>query len=198
MTPEPTTPAPTATAAHQSPASIVVGIDNSAASMAALRWAAAEAAAHGVPLVALHVHDPRNRQRAAYAQFAARGDDPNTQAAAAEELIEHNLTSVVEPVFEVGVPSEILVRRAAGARMLVLGHAEQHRRHDGEPFRDEPALGTVARACVARATCPVVVVPIPARLPAPGDPEPALRQIPDLVGARALYPRVHTTSVTRR
>jgi nucleotide-binding universal stress UspA family protein len=198
MTPEPTTPAPTSTPAHRSPAPIVVGVNNSPASIAALRWAAGEAAAHGVPLVALHVHDPRNRQRAAYAQFAVRSGDPNTRPAAAEELIEHGLTSGVEQVFEVGVPSEILVLRAVGARMLVLGHSEQHRRHEGEPFRHEPTLGTVARACVARATCPVVVVPVPDQPPAAADPEPARRQAPELVGARALYPRVCATSVVRR
>jgi len=189
MTPDPTTTSST----HQAPSPIVVGFDGSAASLAALRWAADEAAAHGAPLVALHVHDPRNRQRAAYAQAV----DAGARAAEIEELIEHCLTSPVSPVerfFEVGVPSEILVGRAAGARMLVLGHSEQHRRHDGEAFRHEPALGTVARACVARATCPVVVVPIPAQRSASAEADSAPRQIPELVGGRAIYPRVRATS----
>lgn len=196
MTMNPTNP--TSTPARQAPAPIVVGVDNSAASLAALRWAAAEAAAHGVPLVALHVHDPRNRQRAAYAQFTVRDTDPNTQSAEIEDMIERGVTSAVERVFEVGVPSEILVQHAAGARMLVLGYAEQHRRHDGEPFRYEPALGTVARACVARATCPVVVVPIPVQVSAPVDSERAPSRVSEPVGARALYPRVCATSVIRR
>lgn len=199
MTPQPSTTAPTAPTAHRSPAPIVVGVDNSEASMAALRWATTEAAAHGIPLVALHVHDPRNRQRAPYAQFAARGEDPNTRPADGEEQIEERLTTVVESVFEVGVPSEILVLHAAGARMLVLGHAEQHRRHEGEPFRNEPALGTVARACVARATCPVVVVPIPEQASGPGAAEPAAHRVPEPAGTRAprVRSRVRATSADR-
>jgi len=185
------------TLANQDPAPIVVGVDGSAASLAALRWAAAEAAAHGAPLVALHVHDPRNRRRAAYVQEAVRDVDPDDRLDAIEQLIEGGLMAPVEQVFEVGVPSEILVHRAAGARMLVLGQAEQHRRHDGAPFRHEPALGPVARACVARAVCPVVVVSIPAQRPAPADADPAPRRIPELAGSRAVYPRVRATSVVR-
>jgi nucleotide-binding universal stress UspA family protein len=190
------TPDPTATAtANQDPAPIVVGVDGSAASLAALRWAAAEAAAHGAPLVALHVHDPRNRRRAAYAQAAGQDVDPDDRLDEIEQQIESGLMTPVEQVYEVGVPSEFLVHRTARARMLVLGQAEQHRRHDGESFRHEPALGTVARACVARAVCPVVVVGIPAQRPAPADADPAPRRIPELVGSRAIYPRVRATSV---
>jgi nucleotide-binding universal stress UspA family protein len=184
-------------AANEDPAPIVVGIDGSAASLAALRWAVAEAAAHGALIVALHVHDPRNSRRAASVQAADRDVDPDDRLDAIEQLIEGGLMAPVERVFEVGVPSEILVRRAAGARMLVLGQAEQHRRHDGEPFRHEPALGPVARACVARAVCPVVVVSIPVERPAPADADPAPHRIPELVGSRAIYPRVRATSVVR-
>jgi nucleotide-binding universal stress UspA family protein len=181
--------------ANQDPAPIVVGVDGGAASLAALRWAAAEAAAHGVQLVALHVHDPRNRRRAAYVQAGSRDVDPDDRLDAIERLIESTLTASVERLFEVGVPSEVLVRRAAGARMLVLGQAEQHRRHDGEPFRHEPALGAVARACVARAVCPVVVVSIPAQSSVPAGADPAPSRIPELAGSRAIYPRVRATSV---
>ena len=181
--------------AIQSSAPIVVGVDGTAASLAALRWAAAEAAAHDVPLVALHIRDPRSRKRAVYAQAAGRDADPEDGQSVLVELIERSLTSSVERVFEVGVPSEILVRRSDGARMLVLGHGERHRRHDGEPFRHDPALGTVARACVARAACPVVVVPIPAQQSAPTQSAPTPHEVPELVGARAVYPRVNATSV---
>jgi nucleotide-binding universal stress UspA family protein len=179
------------------PAPIVVGLDGSAASSAALRWAAAEASAHGVPLVVVHVHDPRENQRAHYARVPAQAEGSDDEAAAIDQLDRAGLTQRVERVFEVGVPSEVLVRQATGARMLVLGHAGHHRRQDDEPFRHGPALGPIARACVARATCVVVVVPIPVRLPAPDTAAPAAQRVSDLVGARALYPRVRATSVVR-
>jgi len=179
------------------PAPIVVGVDGSAASLAALRWAAAEAAVHGAPLVAVRVHDPRNRQRAPYAQTHLPDVDDHGGAAAIAQLIGETAEQPVDQVIEIGVPSEVLVRHAASARMLVLGHAEHLRHHDGEPFRSGPVLGAIARACVAGATCAVVVVPIPERQSAPSAADPEPRRVPEPAGARALYPRVRTTAVGR-
>jgi nucleotide-binding universal stress UspA family protein len=185
------------TVANHDPAPIVVGVDGSAASLAALHWAGAEAAARGAPLVALYVHDPRNHRRAPYAQAAVTDVDAHDRSAAIGKLIESSSTSPVGQIFEVGVPSEMLVRRAAGARMLVLGHAEQHRRHDGEPFRYEPSLGTVARDCAARAMCPVVLVPIPVQGPVSVDADRVPCRNPEPAGVRALSPRARATSVFR-
>lgn len=180
-------------------APIVVGLDGTEASRAALRWAADEAIAHGVPLVAVHVLDPRGRRCAPYAgrgprqalesEFTAVED-----AALIEREIEESGLTHVKRVFEVGVPSQVLVRCAIGARMLVLGQADHHRRRDDDLTYQGPALGSIARSCVARATCPVVVVPVPARRQAPRDETPEPRQVPvahptPVEGARTVFPK---------
>lgn len=189
-------------------ATVVVGLDGSEASMAALRWAADEAAAHQAPLVAVYVLDPRSRGFAPYAQPGSDeaeelGESPMPDDAA---LVRHMIaTSGVDPalrVFEVGIPSQVLVRCAIGARMLVLGHADHHRHRDGDAFGHEPALGAIARACVARATCPVVMIPIPERraAPAAAEPEPKRTEVAQgapLVGRRAIYPRRQPVPMTR-
>lgn len=181
-------------------APVVVGLDGSEASMAALRWAAGEAAAHQAPLIAVHVLDPRSHGFAPYARSGSDEAYELGESAVPEDSARVKsmiAASGVDPalrVFEVGIPSQVLVRCAIGARMLVLGHADHHRDRDSEAFHDGPVLGSIARACVARATCPVVVIPIPERRPAlePAAPEPkrveVARSAP-LVGRRAIYPK---------
>ncbi len=187
------------------PAPIVVGLDGSEASLAALRWAADEAAAHGVPLIAVHVMDPRGRR---FASYAGRRPQPlpdllrdsvsgaelaaMDEAARAEREIEEAGLVHLTRIFEVGVPSQVLVRCAIGARMLVLGNADHHRRRDDERF-PIPSLGSIARACIARATCAVVVVPVPARTSAARPVQPEPERVPvahaPMEGARAVYPK---------
>jgi nucleotide-binding universal stress UspA family protein len=178
-------------------APVVVGVDGSEASLAALRWAAEEAAAHHAPLIAVRVLDPRPRRHATYAGARCENVDRPDPTATLEQEILRSGVSPAKRIIDVGVPSVSLVRRAIGARMLVLGHADHHRRRRSEDASSHqgPALGSVARACVARATCPVVVVPIPARSPARGTAVPAPRQeqesqgVTAIVGARAIYPK---------
>jgi nucleotide-binding universal stress UspA family protein len=188
-------------------APIVVGVDGTEASLAALRWAQGEASVHGVPLTAVHVSDPRERGLASYAARASH-DRESGGASALERLVSEccNLLDVV-CIYEVGIPSTLLVRRAIGARMLVLGHADAHRRREGdEPqLHPGPALGPTARACVLYATCPVVVVPVPARRDAHVGPRPEPKSAYEskfehgyereraathapIIGGRALYP----------
>jgi nucleotide-binding universal stress UspA family protein len=168
---------------------VVVGLDGTEASAAALTWAVAEAAAHHAPLVVVHVLDPRC-STAVYSRTGA--DAPGEQDDASvrvKELIDRADVGPVEQVFEIGVPGRVLVRFTREARLLVLGHAADHRRA-GPEDRDlgrAPALGSVARACVARAECPVVVVPEPvAGRTAALAEEPEYRA--PLRGGRAIYP----------
>jgi nucleotide-binding universal stress UspA family protein len=177
---------------------VVVGVDGSDGALAALRWAVAEAVAHRAPLRVVQVLDPRACRRAPYARVAARDTDLADYTAEADRLIEHHLLDAhaddcVRRVFEIGSPAEVLLKHAARARILVLGHVTRRRRRSGEPYQDGPALGGVARACVARSTCPVVIVAIP---PQRADvPEP--RRVPaasemtrtPVASARALDPR---------
>lgn len=169
---------------------VVVGLDGTAASAAALAWAAAEARAHGVPVVVVHVLDPRGR-KAVYSpsgpEDRAPDGDLDDVLGRVKGLIERVGAVPVEQVFEIGVPARVLVRRSRGARMLVLGHAARHRLAEGAEHARGPALGAIARACVARADCPVVVVPAPrVRRGVPSDEAP-LEYAP-VVGGRAVYP----------
>ncbi|HEU5426635.1 MAG TPA: universal stress protein [Actinocrinis sp.] len=184
----------------QLPAPIVVGLDGSSASLAALQWAAGEAAAHGAPLVAVYVSDPRSRRFAPYA--AAEPAQPLVPDAtdAVRQMLSESGIEGVRRVFEVGIPSQVLVRVAIGARMLVLGHADHHRQRDKEAPSRAPALGSIARACVARATCPVVIVPIPSRRLARVAVEPESRRVPiaqgaPVIGGRTIYPKRQTVWV---
>jgi len=160
---------------------IVVGVDGSAASLTALRWATEEASARGLPLLMVHALDPRTVRRAPYAPAALDGDgDAQSRVKAAEELMERGAPDQTERVVEIGVPSEVLVRYARDARLLVLGHGESRRRHAGDERRSGPALGWISRACVSRAVCPVVVVPgetTSSTDPETSPPQPAARSI---------------------
>jgi nucleotide-binding universal stress UspA family protein len=163
---------------------VVVGVDGSTASRAALQWAREEADVHGAPLIAVHVLDPRG-QFASYARPPVRHWPSRPGSAEFGELLERWAEGPVEQVFDVGAPAAVLMRHAAGARLLVLGHADHHRLRRGDGHRGTPALGVVARACIAHADCPVVVVPIPAARPA----HAAGRRPSEAVeGANAVYP----------
>lgn len=135
---------------------IVVGVTESAASLAAVTWAAREAELRGAVLHAVHAWQPAARGRAPYAPGLGEHRDDERDAATAL------LRSVVEqgmgagqpglggagPLLEVaeGLPVQVLLHCAAGAELLVLGG------------RQAADLGPVARACLRAAPCPVVAV----------------------------------------
>ena len=166
---------------------VVVGLDDTAAAAAALSWAAAEAARHHAPLVVVHVLDPRGTT-AVYSRAAAdAGEEPADSIERIKELIDWADVGAVRPVFETGVPGQVLVRLSRDARMLVLGQSRRHHRPEGEEYLHGPALGPVARACVALSQCPVSMIPEPAVEAAAAPPEESARHAP-LRGGRAIYP----------
>jgi nucleotide-binding universal stress UspA family protein len=149
---------------------VTVGVDGSAESVAALRWACREASLRGAQVHAVHVREAKCHSLASYAvpaQASASRDDVSAdsieglvrsvkadQAPDAEVLVE-----VVD-----GLAARVLLDRCAGADMLVLGTASD------TPGAGRP-LGPVIRACLRRAPCPVVVIsaaqdPAPVRVPA--------------------------------
>jgi nucleotide-binding universal stress UspA family protein len=150
---------------------VVVGVDGSPASMAAIGWAAREARAHGLPLHVVHVRDPEGLPLAHYAPMtgdsqasAGTGDDEAALKAMTEEAAGSDPLAAVQLEVVDGLPARVLLDRSAEAEMLVLGSsrpAEDPDRHTGQP-RDP--LGPVARTCVRAAQRPVVIV----RPPAPG------------------------------
>lgn len=132
---------------------LVVGVDGSAASAAALRWAVAEAGDREVWALAAWTYPP--------------GLDANGMALSAAELADaqqHGTEEFVRTVLgdhpavvvrtetHLGDPATVLTEAASGAAMLVLGS-------HGRGRVLSALLGSVATACVHRAACPVVVIP---------------------------------------
>jgi nucleotide-binding universal stress UspA family protein len=121
--------------------SIVVGVDGSAASGAALRWALDEASLRETNVGAVHAW------HAAHAGGGAPPDDIGLESVARRAL-----DAVVDAddggkdvsrLLVRGVPASALLDAARLADLLVLGGA----------------TGAVARHVLAHAPCPVVVVP---------------------------------------
>ena len=150
---------------------VVVGVDGSEASQHAVLWAARHARASGAPLALVH----------AYPRSGSGGQTPPTpRHGAAVEAAEHaeHVLRVSRHVAErelAGSPVPLstetrqgsagtaLADATAGARLLVLGA------HSGR--LPSHRLGRVLRACLDRASCPVVVVPTGVAAP---EPSPAV------------------------
>jgi nucleotide-binding universal stress UspA family protein len=139
---------------------IVVGVDGSPESLAALGWAARQARATGALLEAVTVFQPVADVTFAFGGYPAVNPVDRDQArVVAEESLDKALNSVapdvtVESIVVAdGSPSRTLTDLAQGASMLVVG--AHHRSGLGL------LLGSTAGSCVRHATCPVVVVPVP-------------------------------------
>jgi nucleotide-binding universal stress UspA family protein len=134
---------------------IVVGVDGSVASLAALRWAGREARLRGTPIHVVRAVEDEPRLRAPYAsrhRMHGHGVDRAAVGARLEETARDALGPQPEPlVVEVadGLAARVLLERAAGADLLVLG-ISAHSAPD--------TLGPVAQVCLRNAPCPVVVV----------------------------------------
>ena len=68
-----------------------------------------------------------------------------------------------------GSPAKVLIGLSASAELLVLGAAYPP---GGSASQVSPAMGSVARACLRSAACPVVVVTSPMEPPANVTPGP--------------------------
>ncbi|QQQ79421.1 universal stress protein [Saccharothrix sp. 6-C] len=127
---------------------IVVGLDNSAASAAALRWAIRHTRAGGV-VVAVSVCGMRTPKGSTDLFHTVRlrlVDDAVTRMGP-------NPSVRVEQSVLDGEPGPTLVELAGEADSLVLG------RH-GYSRGGMTIFGSVIRHCLEHATCPVVVVPV--------------------------------------
>jgi nucleotide-binding universal stress UspA family protein len=132
---------------------IVVGVDGSVESAAALRWASREASLRGAEVHAVHVREEHCHSLASYAVAALSTDD----VAMDVDDVVRTLTADQAPGVEVhvevvdGLAARVLLDRCADADMLVLGTSS-----------DVPgalrSAGPVIRACLRRAPCPVVVI----------------------------------------
>jgi nucleotide-binding universal stress UspA family protein len=139
---------------HQDDAThrIVVGVDGSEHSMAALEWSAVQAQRTGAALKIVAAFGPNYQflNRSEADQFMQ--DDVADAIVRAEKLApEVDITSTT---FE-GFPETILIKEGDGADLLVVGSR-------GRGGFKCLLLGSVSRKCVHRARCPVVVVARPA------------------------------------
>jgi nucleotide-binding universal stress UspA family protein len=124
----------------QKDTNVVVGVQNSADSVAALRRAVAEARNRNARLDIVHV--------------IAAGSDVQQAAAALRSFIAdtfpHGIGVPSRARVEFGDPGQVLPRLAAQAALLVVGACDSSARRG---IFSSP----VVRACLAGATCPVVI-----------------------------------------
>lgn len=139
-------------AAAQGP--VVVGVDGSEPSLAALRFGFAAAARRGVPVHAVHTYQPPSEPWLADARY-----DPEEIEAAERHRLDGWLGPVreefpdvpVHPVVMAGHPAGRLVDLAAGAGLLVVGSR-------GRGGFTGLLLGSVSQQVIRHAECPVAVV----------------------------------------
>ena len=135
--------------------STVVGVDGSQSAVAAVRWAAADAAAHGSELVLVaSAFPPVTTPFPEGFYIDLRGQAEHALAAATEQA--RAVASTAEWTVTTQIASEspvaALLEASAGARMLVVGS-----RGAGAVARW--VLGSVSTALAAHTTIPLTVVP---------------------------------------
>jgi nucleotide-binding universal stress UspA family protein len=156
---------------------IVVGVNGSAASVAAVHWAVREARLRRAAVCLVCAWDGDTRLGAPYASPSQVTREDERRAAgealaAAAELARPLLPPgrlTTELVSE--LPVHALLDRAGDAEMLVLGTTRAARGSG-----PAPALGPVARDCLRLAHCPVVVI-------APDQRQPEAAAVPALAGS---------------
>lgn len=143
------------------PPGIVVGVDGSAASHAAARWAAHEATLRNLPLSLVHVVPEIAGGAAQFVSAAARAQLRHQQDTAARKILVDAIATVSEscaaPGPDVsgevihGHPAPTLVDLSKEARMVVVGPR-------GLGAFGRALLGSVTTALVQHAHCPVAVI----------------------------------------
>jgi nucleotide-binding universal stress UspA family protein len=138
---------------------IIVGVDGSDSSKAALEWAYNEAAHHGAALMVIAAFGPPAiPMTPPYGSVPPEGYGTQPKQNALDLL--DQLTSPLEAktpavdvrtVVEEGSPAKVLIERSKDADLLVVGS----RGHGGFAGM---LLGSVSHHLVAHAECPVVVV----------------------------------------
>lgn len=134
---------------------IVVGVDGSPGSLAALGWALREASSRGLAVHAVAAWECPIES--SFGDMATVGDLP--PVVAAEEVLVSALADTgvaaddptVTTASLEGHPAEVLMRMASGAELLVVG-SRGHGRIFGA------LLGSVSHYVAAHAACPVVVI----------------------------------------
>lgn len=152
---------------------IVVGVDGSRESMAALRWAVEEARFRGAYVETVYVFQNTPSWRLyGYQQgrLADAHDEPHENLLTLEKhgdahrLVDRMVDNVagtsdvgIESVMvEDRYPAHVLVELSEGAEMLVVGS-------HGRSSASEMLLGSVSHYCATHARCPIVIIRQPPR-----------------------------------
>lgn len=136
---------------------VVVGVDGSALSRAAVEFAAEEAAVRGARLHAVHAYThpastgPGDMQPLVYEESQLRGEEDRVLAEALDGLAERRPEVPVTRAAVHGRPVAALAEASREAQLLVVG-----RRGRGE--LTGLLLGSVSQGVLHRADCPVAVV----------------------------------------
>lgn len=135
-------------------ARIVVGVDGSPESKAALRWAAAMAQRTGAIIDAVTVWSvPVTYSWDASGSYSIdwQGDAEKSVIASVDDVFGSSRPVGLRTFAVEGDPTHKLVQHAAGAQMLVVGSR-------GRGGFMGLLLGSVSSKCAAHATCPVLIV----------------------------------------
>jgi len=135
---------------------VLVGVDGTAGSVRALRWAAEEARQRSARLRVVLAWEPAHL--ATYSSVASHADRSQQKQSAEAVLVTaleavfgsrlpHN---VIAEVIE-GVPARVLVKESGAADLLVLGSAPT-----ASPSGS--SVGPVTRVCLKQALCPVMII----------------------------------------
>jgi nucleotide-binding universal stress UspA family protein len=135
---------------------IVAGVDGSASSLAALRWAIRQAELTGSSVDAVIAWEPPAASGLGWG--VAMVDDTDYPELAAKTVTEA-ISMVADPASQVrvhpmvaeGNAAQVLLHASAGADLLVVGS----RGHGGFA---SALLGSVSQHCTHHAHCPVVVI----------------------------------------
>ena len=136
---------------------VVVGVDGSAESVAALAWAARYASASGArvqALLAWHYPGVVGEPPVEKVPESVRAQTLQQEQATLDEAVAKAVPGQapgVETSIGYGHPAEVLINASKDADLLVVGH------HGHRAFTSM-LLGSVSLHCVTGAFCPVVVV----------------------------------------
>ena len=142
----------------EKPPRIVVGVDGSASSLAALRWAVHQAELTGGTVDAVVAWQmPATMTGFGFAPVAVA--DGSEMEQTAQRVLDHAVSKVTSPeggpavrrLAVQGFPAPVLLGASARADLLVLGS----RGHGGF---SGALLGSVSQHCVRHARCPVVII----------------------------------------
>lgn len=137
---------------------VVVGVDGSSAALVALRWAVEEAARRDAILQIVqaweypYVGEVTLLSASGLPSDSIEGDAKEMLEEAVAQAGRWNDEVVIEPELVHGFAPKVLLARAAGADLLVVGTR-------GRGGFAGLLLGSVSQECAHDAPCPLVIVP---------------------------------------